>query len=124
MYQISLGEYYKIITGELLKWENTPYTFTSNADSSEKFGHFDAIGHSAFIVINTSRSIINNNFEGFYLGMTDNTFSSPSEDYNYNAIKSVKVTTNHVADGEMMGLTDKVDGTGNFQTLSKNRLSF
>mgnify|MGYP003291384228 CR=1 FL=1 len=27
MYQISLGEYYKIITGELLNWENTAGSF-------------------------------------------------------------------------------------------------
>lgn len=126
-YQVSLSEYYKIITGELLSWQKDAYDFTNNSsDNSKKFGHFDAIGHAAFIVINTSRSIINSNFEGFYLGITDNTFASPSEDYVYNAIDSVKVTTSvyDAEDDSKMGLIDTIDSTGNFQTLSTNRLSF
>ena len=127
MYQVSLSDYYKIITGESIKWANTPYDFTKDAsDDTEKFGHFDALGHAAFIVLNTSRSIINNNFEGFYLGMTDNMFASPSEDYNYNAVDSIKITTKNYDEetDEKMGLVDKISNDGNFQTISTNRLAF
>lgn len=126
-YQVSLSDYYKIITGELLEWQKTPYDFSNNCDDdTKKFGHFDALGHAAFIVLNTSRSIINSNFEGFYLGITDNTFVSPSEDYVYNAIQNIKVTTTcyDEENNNKMGLIDKVDGTGDYQTLSTNRLSF
>lgn len=126
-YQVSISDYYKIITGELLKWQKTPYDFSDTCqDDTQKFGHFDAIGHAAFIVLNTSRSIINNNFEGFYLGITDNTFVSPSEDYVYDAIQNVKVTTTCYDEEEngKMGLIDTVDGAGDFQTISTNRLSF
>lgn len=127
MYQVSLSDYYKIITGESIKWANTPYDFTNAADDdTEKFGHFDALGHAAFIVINTSRSIINNNFEGFYLGMTDNMFASPSEDYNYNAVESIKITTSNYDEetDKKMGLVDKISNDGDFQTISTNRLAF
>ena len=140
-YQISLQDYYKIVTGESLKWSRKPYIFkdddsemtTNEGDdgdntlkSQAKFGFFDAIGHSAFITINTSRSIINNNFEGYYVGITDNMFVTPSDDYVFNAIENVKITTqtyDHTAN-EKEGLIDKVDNSGNFQTINGNRLSF
>ena len=138
-FQISLNEYYKIVTGEKLNWSRRPYDFSgdesvgvpetseeNSAQSEGAFGKFDAIGHSAFLVINTSRSIINNNFEGFYLGMTDNMFVNPSDDYVYDAIKNVKITTKTVDSTEdnMKGLLDNVDNTGDFHALNTNRLSF
>lgn len=127
-YQVSLQQYYKIITGETLKWSNEVYDFSDSetVSNSDKFTHFDALGHAAFIVINTSRSIINSNFEGFYLGITDNTFGSPSEDMPYNAIESIKITTETYDenDDEKIGLYDSIQGTQNFQSISTNRLSF
>lgn len=127
-FHISLNDYYKIITGEGLKWEKTPYTFTqpTGADKSNVFGYLDAIGHSAFITINTSRSIINNNFEGYYVGLTDNMFVNPSDDYTYNAVDSVKITTKFYDNNEnaAVGLLDNAMSLGDYQTLSPNRLSF
>lgn len=134
-YQISLNEYYKLITGETLKWKKTPYTFGSRTEpKSDTFGMLDTLGHSAFIVINTSRSIINNSFEGFYIGLTDNMFVNPSDDYIYDAVDSVKITTKYfdATENEKKGLIDisspledseEVE-TGDFHTLNKNRLSF
>ena len=139
-YQVSLNDYYKILTGELLKWSRKPYTFGNESemvsegdaeDDTEKsestFGIFDSIGHSAFIVLNTSRSIINNNFEGLYLGLTDNTFTTPSDEtFVFNAVENVKITTESYdsTSNECVGLLDKSDNTGNFQTLNSNRLAF
>ena len=139
-YQISLNDYYKILTGQGIKWSRKPYNFTDQtvsidvADKADgtggntqaSFGRFGAIGHSAFIVINTSRSIINDNFEGFYLGMTDNMFVNPSDDYTYNAVENVKITTKSfdIVDDKSIGLIDRVDNTGDYHTLNDNRLSF
>lgn len=136
-FHISLNEYYKIITGENLTWSRQPYTFdgesntigeryeTDTKKSESQFGLFDAIGHSAFLVINTSRSIINNNFEGFYLGMTDNMFVNPSSDYTFDAISKVKITTKYFdSTSDTLGLMDATDDTGDFHSLNSNRLSF
>lgn len=144
-FQISLNEYYKIITGESLKWSRRPYTFNQpeieggkikndynvkensndTTGSPSLFGLYDAIGHSAFILINTSRSIINNNFEGYYVGITDNMFVNPSDDYTYNAVDSVKITTRYYdSSSDLIGLMDNSLDLGDFQTLSTNRLSF
>ena len=146
-FQISLNEYYKIITGEALKWSRRPYTFKQpkitdgeiaetdkckvyentgdKEGSASLFGLYEAIGHSAFILINTSRSIINNNFEGYYIGLTDNMFVNPSDDYTYDAVESVKITTKFFdKTSDLLGLMDNSMSLGDFQTLSSNRLSF
>ena len=146
-YQISLSDYYKVITGESLKWSRKPYQFTDSEDgdtsvsegdndegvskSPVQFGIFNAIGHAAFIVINTGRTINNNNFEGYYLGLNDNTFVTPSSDYIFDCIENVKVTTETFSpyretSGKLhqTGLMDTKDNTGAYHSLNKNRLSF
>ena len=130
-FQISLAEYYKIITGETLKWKDEPYQFNkphnaADEDKEKLFGYLESIGHAAFITINTSRSIINNNFEGYYVGLTDNMFVNPSDDYIYNAVENVKITTDVYDSNEEneVALLDNEQGTGDFQTLSSSRLSF
>lgn len=146
-YQISLNEYYKVITGEALTWSRKPYKFTdsnngddtvSETDETDEgvattpvqFGIFNAIGHAAFIVINTGRTINNNNFEGYYLGLNDNTFVTPSSEYIFDCIENVKVTTEtfspHREDDILYqtGLMDTKDNTGDYHSLNKNRLSF
>lgn len=118
-YHISLNEYYKLITGESLNWSD-------EQGSQTDLSSYANIGKAAFIVINTSRSIINNNFEGFYLGITDNMFVNPSDDYTYDAIDSVKITTKYYDPSKpnATGLIDNAAGTGDFHSLNSNRLSF
>ena len=146
-YQISLNEYYKVITGEALTWSRKPYKFTDSNNGDDtvsetdkidegvvttpvQFGIFNAIGHAAFIVINTGRTINNNNFEGYYLGLNDNTFVTPSSEYTFDCIENVKVTTEtfspHREDDILYqtGLMDTKDNTGDYHSLNKNRLSF
>jgi hypothetical protein len=147
-YQISLSDYYKVITGESLKWSRKPYQFKDSSDadtavsegdtndvgvskSPVEFGIFNAIGHAAFIVINTGRTINNNNFEGYYLGLNDNTFVTPSSEYIFDCIENVKVTTktfsvSRDADDKLIqtGLMDTYANTGDYHSLNKNRLSF
>lgn len=113
-FQVTLKEYYQIITGETLHWSNNRPSFKEN---NINFGTIDGLGNSAFIVINTSRSIINSNFEGFYLGFSDNLFTLPSDDYSFNSIKNVKITTSNGTN--VQGLVDE-----DFQTLSPSRLTF
>jgi hypothetical protein len=135
-YQVSLNDYYKILTGEKLLWQDTPYTFNgknsiidTTTDESQnpdsEFGQFKALGHAAFIVLNTARTIINGNFEGFYLGLTDNMFINPSDEYVFNAITSVKTTssTYNETQDKGYGLRDNFDNTCDYQSLSPSRLT-
>ena len=136
-FHISLEEYYNIITGDTFKWSRRPYDMSLNGTNEPKkesvsvpgtdatFGKFDAINHSAFIVINTSRSIINDSFEGFYFGLCDNMFITPSSDYNYDAIRKIKTTTK-IIDVEKNddGLMDSHSPDSDFDTIGENRLGF
>lgn len=147
-FHISLDQYYRIITGDNFKWSRRPYSMREgggyvekdgvyvsrqeNSNSTEgvdedEFGLFDAIHHSAFIVINTSRSIINDSFEGFYLGMCDNMFVTPSSSYKYDAIRNIKVTTKTVnVEKEIpdKALLDSHSSSGSFDTIGESRLGF
>jgi hypothetical protein len=135
-YQVSLSEYYEILTNT--KWSEIPYDFTgkltntaaTHPDSEEdasisKFAHFDALGHAAFIVLNTSRSIINEEQEGLYIGLTDNMFITPSDDYQFNAITDVRYTkeTYDATEDGKMGMVDSIDDVGDFDTL-RGKLNF
>lgn len=147
-FQISLDQYYRIITGDNFKWSRRPYSLkkgggfkhtdedgnvtygprkeTLTTDGSiDEFGLYDAISHSAFIVINTSRSIVNDAFEGFYLGMCDNMFVTPSNSYRYNAIRNVKVSTK-IVDIEKgdKGLMDSHSSSGDYDVIGESRLGF
>lgn len=147
-FHISLDQYYRIITGDNFKWSRRPYSMREgggyvekgdiylsrqeNSNSTEgvdedEFGLFDAIHHSAFIVINTSRSIINDSFEGFYLGMCDNMFVTPSSSYKYDAIRNIKVTTKTVnveKETPDKALLDSHSSSGSFDTIGESRLGF
>lgn len=123
-YQISLSEYYQLISGELFDWSNKPYTFESitaaAATDDEKFGMYKALKHAGLIVANPSRSIVNESFEGYYFGITDNLFNTPESGVTLNAIENIKITTlnsDQVTDGR--GLMDS-----NYQTFSRGRIDF
>lgn len=122
-YQISLSEYYQLISGELFAWENSPYTFENELNeptNDTKFGMFNALKHAALITVNPSRTIINDGFEGYYFGLTDNLFNTSEEGVSLNAIDSVKITTLN-SDQATTGKGLMEDA---YQTISKGRLDF
>lgn len=137
-FHISLDQYYKIITGDGFKWSRRPYDMSETpattaanessniTGSNAAFAKFDALSHSAFIVLNTSRSIINDSFEGFYFGMCDNMFVTPSSDYIYDAIRRIKVTTDvvNLESDDAKGLVDSMSADSDFDNLGENRLGF
>ena len=60
VYNVSLNEYYSIITGEGFTWEKPSSDISYIGKDLMK-----NIGKYAFITINTSRSIINDAYEGY-----------------------------------------------------------
>lgn len=123
-YQVSLEEYNKIISGEKINWKNE---YCCTEDDIKKY---ESIDKAAFVVTNTVGSTLNESFEGYFIGMSDNMFVSPTDEsmqrvIPFNAVNSVKVTTStidSVKDGE--GLYDSGDDTGDFSTLNEIRLGF
>lgn len=122
-YQVSLEEYNKIISGEKINWKNE---YCCKGDIKD----YESIDKAAFVVTNTVGSTLNESFEGYFIGMSDNMFVSPTDEsmqrvIPFNAVNSVKVTTStidSVKDGK--GLYDSGDETGDFSTLNEIRLGF
>lgn len=131
MFNVSLTEYYQILSGEYFKWSSTIGTFGVTKDAGTKFGDDmrDTLSKAAFITINTSRSIINNSYEGLYFGITDNIFNNPSDLYDLKSINSVKFTTwNRTLTDEsttVAGIVDSKEKSNNkFISIAKSRLDF
>lgn len=125
-YNVSLDEYYTIVAGEYFKWSDTPNNFKSS-DATDSFGGEmkSALSNAAFITINTSRAIVNDSYEGYYLGMTDNLFNEPSDDYTFDSIKDVKFTNWNRQSGSNAGIIDVLqNGKNEFVRISNARLDF
>lgn len=125
-YNVSLDEYYTIVAGEYFKWSDTPNNFkASNATDSFGGDMKTALSNAAFITINTSRAIVNDSYEGYYLGMTDNLFNEPSDDYTFNSIKDVKFTNWNRQGTSNSGIIDALqNGKNEFVRISNARLDF
>lgn len=80
---LSDSEYQDIISGNITwnKFVSNSYTLSTYSD----------IGKSAMIVLNTAKRSINNLFEGYYVGIADNSNINPATDFD--SIK--KIYTNH-----------------------------
>jgi hypothetical protein len=124
VYNVSLNEYYNIITGEGFTWEkpSSDISYVGNDLMAN-------IGKYAFITINTSRSIINDAYEGYYFGITDNLFNDSSDDYKLSSVRNVKftswnrkVSTNNTNAGIVD--TRDTDKTNEFININKSRLDF
>ena len=122
LFNVSLTEYYQIVSGEYFTWENS----TKLADFGKNLK--DTLAHSAFITINTSRATINDAYEGYYFGITDNMFNEPSNEYILDAVKSVKFTNWNRDPQQTNGITDiksaEGDDNNKFITISPSRLDF
>lgn len=116
-YHISVSEYNSIVTGEAFSWGDNPLDLVR----TETYKSFDQIKNAAFIVINKSRTTVNEGHEGYFIGMSDNMFVSPSDDYVYNAIDSVKTTTKvyNSRSKDSVGIVDE-----DFDKIKNNRLNF
>ena len=127
LFNVSLSEYYQIISKELFQWKNTLDTFAKKtADVTYTFGDKmkEALQSAAFIAINTSRTIITDTFEGFYLGLTDNLFNEPTDEYILNAVNSVKFTSKvRENTNDVSGVVDAKSGN-EFTTVNTSRLNF
>ncbi len=74
---------YNKLANEEITWSETTHRVNYNS--------FDNIGSSGIVVLNKSRFTVNNSFEGYYIGATDNSSLSPAS--NYDTIKELRANT-------------------------------
>lgn len=131
-FQVSLDEYYKILTDVLFTENNSINGGWSNEPG--KISTWEDLNKAAFIVINKSRSVINESLEGFYFGLNDSMFNEPLNLYKYedgkqtpitlyNDIKSVKFSNNANSKHDHAACGPDVIGH-DYQIINENKLDF
>lgn len=81
----------------------------SNVGKTTFYGLSD-MGNAGMIVLNKSQSTINNLFEGYYVGITDNTHLNPATDFD--------------CVNDVLSLSQSLTSTKNYTTLPTTRLNF
>lgn len=72
-FNITQEEYQSILSGGI-EWSDTPGTATS-------ISTFADFGKAGFVVLDKSNSTLNNKYEGYYIGLTDNANVNPDTAY-------------------------------------------
>lgn len=91
-FNLTESEYRQALEGSLFTWS------TSSADVSA-ISALSEIGKSGVIILNKAQTTINGQFEGYYVGIADNTNINPAT--NYDAVigaKTLTLTANRVVD--------------------------
>lgn len=104
-FDLTQDQYNNIVQGSGgFNWSSTPaVSFNANLSS---------FGSAGFIVLNKSQATINNNYEGYYLGLTDNSHLDPALDST--DLQSVQTVTSVVTS----------TGITNYLTVPTTRLNF
>lgn len=128
-HQLSLNDYYRLLTGELFTnskgenaWDESPMDKDGNLADLTKL---ENISHAAFITLNIARNIIDDTYQGYYIGITDNYFNIADDALYYgeknsrfNCIQSVKFTSK-------FDTTERLGhGINDYQYINQNRLGF
>tara|TARA_Y100001972_G_scaffold128121_1_gene187517 strand:+ start:2933 stop:5806 length:2874 start_codon:yes stop_codon:yes gene_type:complete len=75
--------------------QGTAYTWSKTAGAKDSFSTIADAGGAGAVILNKSTSTINNQFEGFYVGLADNTNTTPGT--NFNNILTTKTLTQSAA---------------------------
>lgn len=121
-FNITTDQHLKLMNGELFDWADGNTLTTNFYDASGNLSSttvnyaalnaLSALGNAGMLVINKGQTVIDGKFNGYYVGLADNTNINPSNDYN--AIGSVYTVTQSAGS---VGLT-------NFVNIPASRFDF
>ena len=112
-FTISMEQYYNFIGGRTLD-SNEEFVWSDEISDTTP-SSFTELGKFAFLVLNIDKTVTNEGYEGFYLGLSDNAFSDPGE--KYASITDIKTVTK--LPGANTGLTGS-----DYLTIPTERLDF
>jgi hypothetical protein len=125
---LSESEYRKILEGTLFDWQDTPINTTTTYDLTGGFlssvqttelNSINSLGNAGVIVLNKSQTTINSQFEGYYVGITDNTNINPASNYDsIVGIKTVSTSSTFAGINNGISYTDVPLGTLQFNLSS------
>lgn len=108
-FNLNETQYRQALEGSLFDWSETSADLAGLSALSE-------IGRSGVVVLNKAQTTINGQFEGYYVGVADNTNVNPATDYDsILGLKTVSSNSNIVSQS---GYTDIPTGTLQFNLSS------
>ena len=102
--ELSSEQYQDLINGNI-DWSNTP----ASTDKNNAFT-YDKLKGAGLIIVNRAQTTVNNNFEGYYVGVLDNNNNNPATPFN--GILSVE------------GVQTSTTSIVNYLPIPKARLNF
>jgi hypothetical protein len=102
-FNVTEQQYLDIVNGTAFNWSNNVVT---------TFNSIAALSSAGIIVINKAQSVIDGKFQGYYIGISDNTNINPSSAFD--AILSVQTVTQSANSGGLL----------NYVTVPTTRLDF
>jgi hypothetical protein len=106
---LSESEYRKALEGSAFAWE-------SEAKLASQMDTLQEAGHAGVVILNKAQTTVNSQFEGYYVGVADNTNIDPSSDFD--SIKSVKALSDVAAQTTGDSFLDVPTGTLQFHLSS------
>jgi len=88
---------YNLLLSNDVTWSDSAYTYNgiSYSNTLKSINSFADIGNAGLVVLNSSKTTINNFFEGYYVGITDNVNINPATPFNsVTGVKTVDSSTN------------------------------
>ena len=74
--ELSLEQYQDLINNNI-NWTNTPYGSSGTTGINTALT-WETLGKAAVVVVNRAQTTVNNKFEGYYVGLTDNNNVNPA----------------------------------------------
>lgn len=106
---LSESDYAKALEGTLFDWSDTSVSSRDLLTSTAN------IGKAGVVVLNKSQTTINGQFEGYYVGVADNTNMNPATDFDsIIGLKTVSVSGNFISTTGNSSYTDVPAGTLQF----------
>lgn len=118
-FNISLDDYYRFINGLALGTDDLAKEFVWSDDITKtdiKNLSVKDLGKFAFLAFNINKSVTNERYEGYYLGLCDNAFTDPGSAYE--SVTALKTVTS-LPEQETAGLSGD-----NYTNVPEGRLDF
>lgn len=111
-FELTLQEYLSVLDGSAFNWSTTNTATTSAGTAYTEISTIADFGKAAIVVLNKAQTTTNNKFEGYYVGIADNTNLLPSTNFDsILKIKSIQNTTGNT-------------GTTSYTEIPSTRLAF
>lgn len=103
--RLTQQEYLDILRGVAFNW--SPSVLAAANQFTRGFNTIASLGNAGLIILNKGQSSINNRYEGFYVGIIDNTNLNPATEYtDVNRVLSINTDSNSISGAAYLTLPE------------------